>query len=98
LGLFKIKSFKKDVTGFLFSSLFLFGGLTSTVASIFPKVLPSTNNVNPDLTLYNAAADEYGLAVGVYWFAIAIVLVAIYMFIQHKVFKGKMDDVGYGEH
>ena len=98
LGLFKIKSFKKDGYGFLFSSLFLFGGLASTVASIFPKVLPSTNDVNPSLTIYNVAGDEYRLNVGVYWFAIAVVLVAIYMTIQYKVFKGKMDDVGYGEH
>lgn len=97
-GLFKVKSFKKDGLGFLFSSLFLFGGLTSTVASIFPKVLPSTNDVNPSLTIYNVAADNYGLSVGVYWFAIAVVLVAIYMVIQYRVFKGKMDDIGYGEH
>jgi len=98
LGTFKIKTFKKDGLGFVFSSLFLFGGLTTTVSSIFPKVLPSTNNINPDLTLYNVAAHEYGLSVGVYWFAIAVVLVAVYMFIQYKVFSGKMDDVGYGEH
>ncbi|WBU89336.1 cytochrome d ubiquinol oxidase subunit II [Cellulophaga omnivescoria] len=97
-GLFKVKHFKKHGMGFVFSTLFLFGGLTSTVASIFPKVLPSTNNINPDLTLYNVAADEYGLSVGVHWFAIAAVLVAIYMVIQYKVFNGKMDDVGYGEH
>lgn len=97
-GLFKVKTFKKHGLGFLFSSLFLFGGLTTTVASIFPKVLPSTNSINPDLTLYNVAADAYGLSVGVYWFAVAAVLVAIYTFIQYKVFKGKMDDVGYGEH
>ncbi len=97
-GLFKVKSFKKDGLGFLFSSLFLFGGLTSTVASIFPKVLPSTNTVNPSLTLYSVAADEYGLSVGIYWFAIAVVLVAIYMVIQYRVFKGKMDDIGYGDH
>jgi cytochrome d ubiquinol oxidase subunit II len=97
-GSFRIKSFKKDGLGFVFSSLFLFGGLTTTIASIFPKVLPSTNSINPDLTLYNTAAHEYGLSVGVYWFAIAIVLVAVYMFIQYKVFSGKMDDVGYGEH
>ncbi|MBU2997301.1 cytochrome d ubiquinol oxidase subunit II [Cellulophaga baltica] len=97
-GLFKVKSFKKDGLGFLFSSLFLFGGITTTVASIFPKVLPSTNDVNPSLTIYNVAAHEYGLTVGVYWFVIAVVLVAIYMVIQYKVFKGKMDDVGYGEH
>lgn len=97
-GLFKVKTFKKHGMGFLFSSLFLFGGLTSTVASIFPKVLPSTNTVNPDLTLYNMAAHEYGLGVGVYWFIIAIILVIIYFTIQYRVFKGKMDDVGYGEH
>ena len=95
---YKVKSFKKHGMGFLFSSLFLLGGLTSTVASIFPKVLPSTNNINPDLTLYNVAADEYGLGVGLYWFPIAVVLVAIYMVIQYRVFKGKMDNVGYGEH
>lgn len=98
VGMFKVKSFKKDGLGFLFSSLFLFGGLTSTVASIFPKVLPSTNDVVPSLTVYNTATEAYGLSVGVYWFVIAIILVAIYMFVQYRVFKGKMDDVGYGEH
>ena len=97
-GLFKVKSFKKHGLGFLFSSLFLFGGITSTVASIFPKLLPSTNSVNPDLTVYNVAAHDYGLSVGVYWFAIAAILVIVYFVIQYKVFKGKMDDIGYGDH
>lgn len=97
-GLFKVKSFKKHGMGFLFSSLFLFGGLTSTVASIFPKLLPSTNTVNPSLTIQNVAAHEYGLSVGVYWFAIAVVLVIAYLIIQYRVFRGKMDNVGYGEH
>ncbi|MBU2526673.1 MAG: cytochrome d ubiquinol oxidase subunit II [Bacteroidetes bacterium] len=97
-GLFKVKSFRKHGMGFLFSTLFLIGGLASTVVSIFPNVLPSTNAVNPSLTLYNVAAEDYGLTVGVYWFAIAAVLVGVYMFVQYRVFKGKMDDVGYGEH
>ncbi|HUH29204.1 cytochrome d ubiquinol oxidase subunit II [Gelidibacter sp.] len=97
-GLFKVKSFNRDGIGFLFSTLFLLGGLASTVASIFPKVLPSTNNVNPSLTLYNVAAHEYGLSVGVYWFVIAALLVGIYMFVQYRVFRGKINDVGYGEH
>jgi len=98
LGMFKVKSFKKDGLGFLFSTLFLFGGLTSTVASIFPKLLPSTNSVNPDLTIYNVAAHDYGLSVGLNWFFVAVALVAVYFVIQYRVFKGKMDDVGYGEH
>lgn len=97
-GQFKVKDFKKHGMGFLFSSLFLFGGLASTVASIFPKVLPSTNDINPSLTLYNVAANNYGLSVGVYWFTIAALLVAIYMIVQYRVFKGKLDDVDYDEH
>jgi len=97
-GLFKVKKFKKDGRGFLFSTLFLLGGFATTAASIFPNVLPSTNTTNPSLTLYNVAADQYGLSVGIYWFVIAVILVAIYMVIQYRVFKGKMDDVGYGEH
>lgn len=92
LGLFKVKRFKKHGLGFLSSTLFIFGGLTTTVASIFPNVLPSTNDINPSLTLYNVAAENYGLSVGVYWFAIAAVLLAVYMVVQYKVFKGKLDD------
>lgn len=98
LGLFRVKHFKKHGLGFLFSSLFLLGGLATTVASIFPNVLPSTNDVNPSLTVYNIAADAYGLSVGVYWFTIAAVLVAVYMVVQYRVFRGKLDDVDYGEH
>lgn len=97
-GLFKVRSFQHDGAGFLFSSLFLLGGFTSTAASIFPNVLPSTNSVSPSLTIYNTAAGAYGLSVGVYWFVIALVLVIAYFIIQYKVFSGKMDDVGYGEH
>lgn len=97
-GLFKVKTFTHDGAGFLCSSLFLLGGFAATVASIFPKVLPSTNTVNPSLTIYNVAADDYGLTVGVYWFAIAALLVSVYVFVQYKVFNGKMDDIGYGDH
>ncbi|MFV8342680.1 cytochrome d ubiquinol oxidase subunit II [Flavobacterium sp. XS2P39] len=97
-GLFKVKTFHKDGLGFLFSSMFLVGGFAATTASIFPNVLPSTNTVNPSLTIYNTAAGEYGLSVGVYWFIIALVLVIAYFIIQYKVFSGKMDDIGYGEH
>lgn len=97
-GLFKVKTFKKHGLGFLCSSLFLVGGLASTVASIFPNWLPSTNHINPSLTIYNVAADDYGLQIGMNWFFIALALVIVYVVIQYRVFKGKMDDVGYGEH
>lgn len=97
-SLFRIRSFKKDGTGFLFSTMFIMGSFGSTVASLFPTMLPSTNQVNPSLTLYNVAAHEYGLSVGLGWFIIAAILVVLYFIIQFRVFKGKLDDVGYGDH
>lgn len=69
----------------------LTAGITSTAASIFSNILRSTNTVSSSLTIYNVAADDYGLSVGVYWFVIA------YFIIQYKVFSGKMDNIGYGE-
>lgn len=98
IGQFWIRRFKKDGMGFMFSTLFILGSLGTTVASLFPNVLPSTNTVNPSLTIYNVAAEDYELSVGVYWFVIALLLVIIYFIIQFRVFRGKLDDVGYGEH
>lgn len=98
LNLFRIKKFKKESSGFLYSSMFLFGAFATTASALFPVLLPSTNNINPSLTIYNTAADSYGLNVGVYWWAIAIILVAVYLFVQYKIFNGKMDDVPYGHH
>lgn len=98
LAQFKIKSFKKDGAGFVCSSMFIVGSFGTTAASMYPNLLPSTNEVNPSLTIYNASADAYGLSVGLAWFSVAAILVVIYFIIQFRVFKGKLDDVGYGEH
>lgn len=97
-GLFRIRKFRSDGRGFLFSSLFIAGSFATTIASLFPHMLPSTNAVNPSLTIFNAAAHGYGLSVGLCWFFIALLLVIIYFVIQFRVFRGKMDDMGYGEH
>lgn len=96
-GLFFIRKLK-DGMGFVFSTIFILGGLASTAVSLFPNFLPSTNNVNPSLTVQNSAAHEYGLSVGMGWISIAVILVIAYVTIQYRVFKGKMDDVAYGEH
>jgi len=98
LGLFRVRNFRSDGIGFLFSTLFLAGGFVSTVVAIFPNLLPSTNHVNASLTVYNSAAAQYGLSVGMYWFALGSALIAAYFILQYRVFKGKMDDVDYGEH
>ena len=98
LGQFGIKKFKKDGFGFLFSCLFILGSFATTVASLFPVLLPSTNSVNPSLTIYNTSTESYGLSVGMNWFFVGLILVIIYFIAQYRVFKGKVDHLDYGEH
>lgn len=98
IGLFFLNRFKNDGYGFLFSSLFIIGSLATTATVLFPVFLPSSNAINPSLTIYNTGINEYGYVVGLKWWIVAFLLVVIYFIIQHKFFKGKLDEVDYGDH
>lgn len=95
-GLFFIKKFKKEVYSFMFSTLLIFGGITSSLASIFPVLLPSTNKINGSLTIYNMAAEEYGLSVAAVWGIIGLLLIVVYFIIQKRLMAGKIDKMDYG--
>ncbi|WP_196885481.1 cytochrome d ubiquinol oxidase subunit II [Aureivirga sp. CE67] len=98
LMLFRIKKFKKESTGFIYSSLFIIASFFSTAIAMFPDILPSSNNMHEPLTVYNSAAPHYGLMIGSYWWIFAIILVMVYVFVQYKIFRGKLDGINYGEH
>ena len=95
-GLFFIKKFKKEIYGFFFSTLLILGGITSSLASMFPVLLPSTNDVNDPLTIYNTAAHEYSLSVAMGWGIIGFILLFVYMIIQKRLMGGKVDKMDYG--
>lgn len=96
VGLFFIKKIKKEIYGFVLSSLLILGGITSSLASLFPVILPSNNTLNESLTIYNTAAPEYGLSVAVYWGIIGFILLVVYMLIQKRLMGGKIDHMDYG--
>ncbi|MGY0393107.1 cytochrome d ubiquinol oxidase subunit II [Bizionia sp. KMM 8389] len=96
IGLFFIKKIKKDSHAFLLSTLLIFGGITSSLASLFPVLLPSLNNKHEDLTIYNTAASEYGLSVAIIWGLIGFILIFVYMIIQKRLTSGKIDTMDYG--
>ncbi|ARV15559.1 cytochrome d ubiquinol oxidase subunit II [Polaribacter sp. SA4-12] len=96
VGLFFIKRIKKEVYGFVLSTLLIVGGITSSLASIFPVILPSINDVHKPLTIYNTAASEYGLSVSFTWGIIGCILIIVYMIIQKRLTKGKIDKMDYG--
>ena len=86
----------KDNINFIFSTLIILGGITSSLASMFPIILPSTNSLNAPLTIYNTAAHHYGLSVALGWGIVGFILLFVYMIIQKKIMGGKVDKMDYG--
>jgi cytochrome d ubiquinol oxidase subunit II len=86
----------RDRAAFISSSAYIFGMLASTVFAVYPNVLPAVDPEN-SLTIYNAAASDYGQAVGLIWWSIGMVLAAIYFVVIYRLFRGKvrLEDEGY---
>jgi cytochrome bd ubiquinol oxidase subunit II len=87
---------RRDRAAFLSSGAYIAGMMTSTAFSIYPKVLPAVEPEN-SLTVYNASGSAYGLAVGLVWWSIGMVLAAIYFVLIYRLFRGKvsLEDDGY---
>ena len=74
---------------FLASCGYLLGMLTSVVFGVYPMVLPARNPAYA-LTIHNAKAGEYGLKIGLIWWVIGMVLVAVYFIYVYRTFTGKI--------
>ena len=80
---------KHDMAALLSSGTFILGMLTSAAFSLYPIVLPAVNPAY-SLTINNASASQYGLAVGLIWWSVGIVLAAIYFIFTYRRFRGKV--------
>jgi cytochrome d ubiquinol oxidase subunit II len=95
IGILVMNKKNKEGAIFLSSATFIFGAILTTIMAMFPVLLPSTNSVNPSLTIQSMKATDYSLEVGLYWWIFAIILVVIYFVIVHRLFSGKLDDNTY---
>jgi cytochrome d ubiquinol oxidase subunit II len=90
---------KEDAKAFLSSTAFIIGMLSSTAFGLYPIVLPASTAPQNNLTIYNTAANTYGLSVGLVWWFIGIVLASGYFAYIYRVFRGKVTsatgDSGY---
>jgi cytochrome d ubiquinol oxidase subunit II len=96
VGNLMIRKLKREGSGLFFSSLIIIGGITSSLASMFPVILPSTNELNESLTIYNTAASKYGLSIATQWAIVGFLLVLVYARVQTKLLSGKIDKMEYG--
>ena len=90
LGIIYYRGKRSDVAAFLSSSLFIGAMLSSTAFSLYPQVLPASTDLKYSLTIYNTAAHEYGLSVGLVWWMIGILLAAGYFVYVYRAFRGKV--------
>jgi cytochrome d ubiquinol oxidase subunit II len=65
--------------------------LTGAAFGVFPNVLPSNTKPELSLTIFNAAATEYGLAIGLWWFIPGMVLATAYSVVVYRHFAGKVE-------
>src|SRR5579859_2527564 len=86
-GYFNLR--KRDLPALLSSGVFILGMLSSAAFSLYPLVLPAANHAN-SLTINNASASQYGLAVGLIWWSLGIILAAIYFITTDRRFWGKI--------
>ena len=79
-----------DWKSFLASCAYIVGMLTSVVFGLYPLVLPASTNPTYSLTVDNAKAGDYGLRIGLVWWALGMILVAMYTFHVYRSFAGKV--------
>ena len=80
----------RDGMVFAASCAYLVGMLTSVAFSLYPNVLPASTNPHFGLTVSNAKAADYGLRIGLIWWAIGIALAISYTIFTYRNFAGKI--------
>jgi cytochrome d ubiquinol oxidase subunit II len=79
-----------DQAVFLASAVYLAAMLGGAAFALYPNVLPATTGSAFSLTIYNTAAAEHGLRVGVVWWSIGIVIALGWFTYGYRVFRGKV--------
>ncbi len=78
-----------DKRAFGGSCAYIVGMMGSTTFAVYPKVLPAVNPQN-SLTIYNAAAPQHSLVVGIIGWGIGLLLASVYFAIVYRMFRGRV--------
>jgi cytochrome d ubiquinol oxidase subunit II len=86
---------RKEKAAFVLSALYIVLMLVGAAVAVFPNVL-SARNPAYSLTIYNAAAADYGLKIGLIWWVMGALLAAGYFTFLFRMFRGKVSVEGEG--
>jgi cytochrome bd ubiquinol oxidase subunit II len=80
---------EREKLAFGASSMYIGAMLVGAVFAVYPRVLPATNPAY-SLTIYNTAAGQHGLTVGLAWWTLGAVLALGYFVFVYRMFRGKV--------
>jgi cytochrome bd ubiquinol oxidase subunit II len=86
----------KELHAFLASCVYITGMLVGAVFALYPLVLPASTDSGYSLTIYTAAAGHHGLAVGLVWWLLGMILALGYFVLVYRMFRGKVQLEGEG--
>jgi cytochrome d ubiquinol oxidase subunit II len=90
-GMAYFRAIGRDWAAFAGSCVYIAGMLSGAAFGLYPNLLPSTTDPAYGLTIHNAAASHYGLAVGIAWWSIGIILAIGYFAYVYRRFRGKVE-------
>jgi cytochrome d ubiquinol oxidase subunit II len=85
---FRAKANEK--AAFLSSSVYLIFMLVGAAAAVYPSLLASSRDPAQNITVYNAAAGEYSLSVGLIMWGVGMALAIGYFIFTYRMFRGKV--------
>jgi cytochrome d ubiquinol oxidase subunit II len=86
----------RDLRAFLASCAFVASLLLATAGTLYPAILPSTLGRAYDLDASGAASGPHGLASGLAWWVVAMVLALLYLVNLFRSTRGKVKAGDYG--
>jgi len=86
----------KEKLAFVASALYIVGMLVGAAFALYPVVLPASTDPALNLTIYNTAAGQHGLTVGITWWILGMILALGCFTLLFRMFKGKVRLEGEG--
>lgn len=79
-----------DGRSFAASTVYLTAMMVGAAFALYPTLLPSTVDAANDITIANAEAGPYGLAVGMIWWGFGMALAVAYFVFVYWMFRGRV--------
>jgi cytochrome bd ubiquinol oxidase subunit II len=80
----------QDKAAFVFSSAYLVFMLVGAASAVYPNLLVSTTDPALNITVYNAAAANHSLSIGLIWWSFGMALAIGYFVFVYRMFRGKV--------